>query len=64
RYIGPYIVLRRHEGGSYTLCEMDGAVSKLRFAAKRLIPYYLRSIHAIPDSSDPINAANEDVSED
>lgn len=64
RYIGPYIVLRRHEGGSYTLCEMDGAVSKLRFAAKRLIPYYLRSVHAIPDSSDPINAANEDVSED
>ncbi|KZT31582.1 hypothetical protein SISSUDRAFT_960048, partial [Sistotremastrum suecicum HHB10207 ss-3] len=48
RYLGPYIVLKNHANLSYTLCEMDGAVSKLRFAAKRLIPYFLRSVHDIP----------------
>jgi hypothetical protein len=30
------------KGGSYMLAELDGAISKLRFAAFRVIPYYLR----------------------
>ncbi|KZT31147.1 hypothetical protein SISSUDRAFT_973096, partial [Sistotremastrum suecicum HHB10207 ss-3] len=40
RYLGPYVVIARHKGGSYTLAELDGTLSKLKFAAKRLIPYY------------------------
>ncbi|KZT32858.1 hypothetical protein SISSUDRAFT_973996, partial [Sistotremastrum suecicum HHB10207 ss-3] len=40
RYLGPYIVIAQHDGGTYTLAELDGTVSKLRFAAKRVIPYY------------------------
>jgi hypothetical protein len=48
RYLGPMIVLRRTKGGSYILSELDGAVSRLRFAAFRLIPYYPRSYVSIP----------------
>lgn len=42
------VVLRRTSGGSYILAELDGSISRLRFAAFRLVPYYLRDICAIP----------------
>ena len=43
RYIGPMVVVKRTRGGAYRLAEVDGAVSRLRYAAFRLIPYYARS---------------------
>ena len=48
RYLGPMVVVRRTPNGSYRLAELDGAVSKLRFAAFRLIPYHARSRSSIP----------------
>lgn len=48
RYLGPMLVVRRTTGGSYILSELDGSISKLRFAAFRLIPYYPRDIRAVP----------------
>ena len=48
RYFGPMVVVRRTKGGSYILGELDGTLSKLRFAAFRLIPYYPRDIKAVP----------------
>jgi len=48
RYVGPMIVVRRTPNGSYRLAELDGAVSKLRFAAFRLVPYHARSRTSIP----------------
>jgi len=42
RYLGPMVVVCRTKGGSYMLAELDGAISKLRFAAFRVIPYYPR----------------------
>jgi integrase-like protein/reverse transcriptase-like protein/aspartyl protease len=48
RYIGPMVVLRRTQNGSYRLAELDGTVSNLRFAAFRLVPYHARSRSAIP----------------
>jgi hypothetical protein len=48
RYLGPMIVVRRTKGGSYMLAELDGAISKLRFAAFRVIPYYPRSEERVP----------------
>lgn len=48
RYLGPLVVVRRTQGGAYVLAELDGAISRLRFAAFRLIPYRARSRTAIP----------------
>lgn len=43
RYVGPMVVLARGAGGAYRLAEVDGAVSKNKYAAARLIPYHARS---------------------
>ncbi|RDB24438.1 Pro-Pol polyprotein [Hypsizygus marmoreus] len=43
RYFGPMIVVRRLPTGSYALAEIDGTLSKLRFAAFRVVPYHPRS---------------------
>ena len=48
RYLGPMIVVRRSRNGAYRLAELDGAVSKLRFAAFRLVPYHARSCTSVP----------------
>jgi hypothetical protein len=48
RYVGPMIVVRRSTNGAYRLAELDGAVSKLRFAAFRIVPYHARSRTSIP----------------
>lgn len=44
RYLGPMVVIRKTQGGSFILAETDGSLSKLRYAAKRLIPYHPRRI--------------------
>ena len=41
-------VVRRTPNDSYRLAELDGAVSKLRFAAFRLVPHHARSRTSIP----------------
>jgi hypothetical protein len=48
RYYGPMVVLRRNRNGAYRLGELDGTISRLRFAAFRLIPYHARSQSFIP----------------
>ncbi|KIM34846.1 hypothetical protein M413DRAFT_79978 [Hebeloma cylindrosporum] len=48
RYLGPMVVVRRSRGGAYMLSELDGSVSRLRFAAFRVIPYAPRDIKRIP----------------
>jgi len=48
RYLGPMLVVRRSRNGAYRLAELDGAVSKLRFAAFRLVPYHSRSRRSVP----------------
>jgi hypothetical protein len=50
-YHGPLVVVRRTAGGSYILAELDGSISKLRYAAYRLLPYHPRDIRRIPISS-------------
>jgi len=42
RYLGPYEVVRRTQGGSYVLQELDGAVLVEGAAAFRLLPYTSR----------------------
>jgi hypothetical protein len=47
RYFGPMLVVSRSQHGSYRLAEIDGTLSKLKFAAFRLIPYHPRSVSSI-----------------
>ena len=48
RYFRPMVVVRRTHNGAYRLAELDGAVSKLCYAAFRLIPYFSHSWTSIP----------------
>jgi hypothetical protein len=47
-YFGPMVVAHRTPNGTYQLAELDGAISRLRYAAFRLIPYHARSRTSIP----------------
>ncbi|KAF8161291.1 hypothetical protein B0H34DRAFT_796100 [Crassisporium funariophilum] len=47
RYFGPMVVAQRLRSGAYRLAEVNGALSKLKFAAFRLIPYRARSKNVI-----------------
>ena len=58
RYLGPFVVVRRNQGGAYILAEMDGSISHQRFAAKRLIPYFLRSAAVLPLPNADLGAIN------
>jgi hypothetical protein len=40
RYFWPMVVISCSTNGSYCLSEINGSVSKLKFAAFRLIPYH------------------------
>jgi hypothetical protein len=42
------VVIRRTPNGAYHLAELDGTVSKLCFAAFRIVPYHARSCTSIP----------------
>ena len=41
-------VVRKTIGGSYVLAELDGALSALRYAAFRLVPYHARTKLSVP----------------
>jgi hypothetical protein len=40
RWIGPMVIVWQTSHGAYILAELDGAISKLRFAAFCVIPYH------------------------
>ena len=42
KYLGPFVVVRRTRGGAYILAELDGSVSRTRYASFRIIPYHAR----------------------
>ena len=48
RFSGPMVVIERTKGGSYVLGELDGSVSRLRYAAFRVFPYHPRDLKAVP----------------
>jgi len=47
-YFGPMVVIHRTPNGAYHLAELDGAVSKLHFAAFHLVPYHTCFHTSIP----------------
>ena len=48
RYIGPYVVIRKTKNGNYILAELDGTVSKMHYAAFRVVPYLARERVTVP----------------
>jgi len=68
RYFGPMVVVKHLQSGAYLLAEVNGAVSHLKFAAFRLIPYQPRSrkrleITEFVDSKDLGGVGEEEVAE-
>ena len=56
RYMGPYSVVRRTQGGSYVLQELNGATLRHTVAAFRLIPYLRREdLNELVQDSDSEN---------
>ena len=50
-YLGPMVVICCTTRGTYILSELDGAVSRLCYAAFRIVPYFPRSVDNIPMDS-------------
>src|ERR1700753_2799659 len=42
RYLGPMVVVRRTQGGSYLVCELNGAMYPGKVAQFRVVPYEAR----------------------
>ena len=54
------IVVRRTKGGSYILAEPSGALSALRYAAFRIIPYFPRT-HLNVDMNQLLQLSTEEL---
>src|SRR5882724_2194063 len=50
-FLGPMVVVHWTKGGAYILAELNGAVSRLQYAAFRIIPYLARCPDHIPVTS-------------
>ena len=48
RYYGPVVIVRKTQGSSYVVAELDGAQSEQHIAGFRLIPYLPRVATDIP----------------
>lgn len=67
RYIGPMVIVRKTPGTSYVVAELGEALSQLRVAGFRVIPYFRwtrSSIPIVPDVSDHDDDTTEDDPED
>jgi hypothetical protein len=60
RWLGPMIVVRESKGGSYILCELDGAVYHKKIAKFRVIPYRARKSIKLPDNLDELLDMSEE----
>ena len=59
RFIGPCIVVRRTQGGSYVLAEMDGSVLQNKIAAFRVYPYNARQRIKLPDNLETLTGLSK-----
>jgi hypothetical protein len=66
------VIVRQTSHGAYILAELDGAVSKLRFAAFRVIPYHARrrmnidleNSFVFPDADEETEDAEDEMEPD
>jgi hypothetical protein len=64
RWLGPKVVVRRTEGGSYILSELSGEVSQTKYAATRVKRYHTRDgltfpVQALLDTTQWWRAMNQ-----
>jgi hypothetical protein len=59
RYLGPYVVVRKTQAGTYILSELDGAIHKEHYAAFRLIAYIKRNDPILVENIDEISITPE-----
>ena len=64
RYLGPMVVIRRNDGGSYIVAEMDGSVMQDKIAAFRVIPYFARRHIDLPEDLQEILDQSEEAIDD
>lgn len=64
RYLGPMVVIRRNDGGSYIVAEMDGSVMQDKIAAFRVIPYFARRHIDLPNDLQEILDQSEEAIDD
>jgi hypothetical protein len=64
RYLGPYEVVKKTLGGSYTLKELDGAVHAQNYAAHRLIQYISRDDPILYELADEASMEEERYDEE
>src|SRR5882724_841452 len=60
-FLGPMVVVHCTKGGAYISVELNGAISRLRYAAFWIIPYLARFPDCIPVTSLLDDAELEDV---
>ena len=64
KYLGPMVVIRRLQGGTYILAELDGSVWQNKVAAFRVIPYLVRKkMNFIKEVQDLLDASEADLKE-
>ena len=62
KYLGPMVIVRQTLGGSYVVCELNGAVYPGKIGAFRVIPYFARkSIHLKHKIEQLIDMSKEDL---
>ena len=64
RYFDLLMVAKRLRNGNYCLAEVNGALSRLKYAAYRLIPYYPRCRKALLVTDILDDAELADIAED
>jgi hypothetical protein len=72
RWIGPMVIVRQTTHRAYILAEMDGTISKLRFAAFCIIPYHARwrmnldlgTFFVFPDANEEMEDAEDEMEAD
>lgn len=58
RYLGPFEVVRRTQGGAYILKEIDGSLWRNKVAAFRVIPYISRDDQRLKLLADDLSQIN------
>ena len=65
KYLGPYEVIRRTRNGAYWLKELDGAIHRTPYAARRLLPFITRDHWFMcTHTQDEDNSDDDEESED